>query len=536
MNRFLFLIFILLLPLMDAGAKISTDNGNFYLVISDVNEDGHFELLRYYNSVGYNESGMFGYGWGSTFESRITSVGGIVAVEETPGGGKSFYLPKDKGEVAGAVNMVMSAVIKEPEKHDKVYLDKLKKSLSEDSILLLEFAKKYGIKSKPAAGAVFTSRERPGEYVKKTPTGYVRFRNSGDKDEYDNEGKLVRLTYASGEAFRFAYNTSGRLTELKDLKGRGMKFTFNENKLVTKIALNNGKTCEYRYSDRGDLLSSRDENGLVFTYEYDNYHNMTLLDQPPERRGETPPRTIVKYDIAKDKVVYAKSPEGLETFYEYFTDEGDYYHKTKVIKKFNNAVDAEQYETWERPRPDGSKYVYKMKETRGKDVKTAVYTQCCGTPLMLDYNGKVSRFEYDEKGRLKKKVFPDGRILDVRYGPKGFVDKIINNGEPYIFKYDSAGRIVFAGMRKIKFKVDYDKQGRVRIIKDNLNRSFGFVYDTEGRISRLTSKKGDISMKYDSSGNLEIKDDGEDKLWEIRRAYQQYIEIMAVIALLDERY
>lgn len=537
--RFLLLLSLLFSFSANIYSKVIVENGNFNLDFFDVKEDSGFELYRAYNSASF-VSGMFGYGWGTPYEAMISNMGGLVVVEEVPGGGKSFYLPKEKADLSKVVNIIIDSVTKDGQKYDKGFIAKLKASLSEDEALIVEFAKKYKIKSTAAVGTVFISRERPMEYVKKTPTGYFRLKNSGEKDEYNKDGQLARLLYPNGDNLRFSYGLNGRLSQVQDSKGRSMKFSFNESGLVTKILLHNGLSCEYKYNASGDLTESTDAGGHVYSYNYDAYHNLTELTFPPSSPGGSRSKTLVKYDIAKDKAVYQKTPDGQEIYYEYLKNDekDDYYSGTKVMKKFNNAVDVEKYELWRRPRPDGSLYTYKMRETRNKDVKTAVYTQCCGTPLMIDVNGKVTRFEYDGKGMLKKKIFPDNRVLDVKYNSKGLIEKILNNGDPYLFKYDEYNRIAFAGMRKVKFKISYDKKGRLLSMKDNLARAFGFDYDSEGRVKRLTSKSGDISIKYDSQGNMDYvsMDETDDKMWEIRKAYQQYLEVMSVLALLDERY
>jgi hypothetical protein len=69
-------------------------NGNFSLSYTDVNEGNDFELNRFYNSISIAK-GMFGFGWGTHFETRLFVVDGpFVMVEEVPGGGSHHYIVK----------------------------------------------------------------------------------------------------------------------------------------------------------------------------------------------------------------------------------------------------------------------------------------------------------------------------------------------------------------------------------------------------------------------------------------------------------
>ena len=162
---------------------------------------------------------------------------------------------------------------------------------------------------------------------------------------------------------------------------------------------------------------------------------------------------------------------------------------------------------------------------------------CCGTPLVVNENGKVTRFEYNKDGKLKKKVLSDGRIVDVKYDDKKHVSSIINNAEPYTFKYNDKDQIILAASRDLKFKIDYDGNGNVSNIVDNKKNTFSFKYDENGKLREVYSKNTAMVVQYaDNGAPIVMPKDGSDdtdKLWSIRKTYLDYIELMSVFNLIE---
>jgi YD repeat-containing protein len=528
----LFVLISLILFSSTAFSTVWVRNGNFSVDFTDANEGNGFELTRYYNSLGFSKS-FFGYGWGTTIGARLGSVAGIlVMVEEIPGGGRSHYvLNKDLGKLADKIITLSKVGTDNPD-----FKLKLKKKLLQDTMLLFEFAKKYKLQGMPPEGSVLECVERADETIKKIKGGYVRNRVDGTVDEFDNAGRMLRQKFKSGRFLLFSYDQNGNIQSVRDQLGRDMKFYINEKGLLERVQVNNNKVASYKYDDRDDLIEATDVEGNTFRYKYNSYHKMTDLISLRGPGGQ-PQTWSMKYEGDTGKIVYQKTPDGWETFTEYSSDESknQYYEAVSVVKRLGNEVASEKYEFWKRPKPDGSTYTYKMKQAIGKKEKTVTYTMCCGTPLVVNDNGKVTRFEYDKNGFLKKKVFSDGRIVEVRYDNKTRIEYIINNGRPYRFQYNERGQMVFAGNDLIKFKLDYDGNGNVSKVTDNKGNVFSLLYDSKSRLNQLSSKYGSLTLNYKADGSASITSQGgaTEKLSEIRKAYQEYLDLMMVFSLID---
>ncbi len=538
MKRIMLGILVLfLLVCSNAESTIWIRNGNFFMRFYDINEGNNFEFVRYYNSVGYDK-GLFGYGWGTTLGPKLYSINGMVTIEELSGGGRSRFIDKKKDTISSVVDRAVKSARIEGQSAD--YSVKLKKALLQDLDSLFDFTQKHGLFGYvPKEGTVLDCVERVGERIKKIKGGYIREKVDGTLDHFDDSGRILRQKMKSGRSLVYAYNQKGQLDSIKDQLGRWMKFYFADKGLLQKIVLFNNKITEYKYDDKGDLVEARDSAGNVYSYKYNNYHKLIEATMPPVSKGGAYRRIVVRYEGNTGRAVYQKTEDGWETYLEFSSDKdkNQNYESVSVIKRFGKEAFSEKYEYWKRPRADGSFYDYKIRETASTGrQKTTVYTMCCATPLVIDDNGKITRFEYNTKGMLSKKVFPEGRIIEVKYDDKDRVASVINNGVLYKFGYNDLSQLSYAGTKNLAFNMEYDGNGNLYKISDNKGYRFDIKYDQKGRISELVSKYGSLLFNYSyASDEPEIVAKGSvaEKAWEIRRVYQDYIDTIMVYSLID---
>lgn len=510
-------------------------NGNFSLSFTDVNEGNNLVFNRYYNSLGPSK-GLFGYGWGSQMEGHLYIVAGpLVMIEEAPSGGRSHYIDKKNDTLSSIADKLLK--LSNSMSNGKEYYNKLKENLLRDATLLYEHARRHNFTGKVAEGTVLECLERPDEKIKRTSNGYIRYRSDGGIDEFDNNGRIIKKTFTEGRFLSFSYDGNGALQTIRDSLGRSMRLYVNGKGFLDKVVLYNSKVASYSYDDLGNLVESTDTNGKNYKYKYDSYHRLielTLMDSADKK----PSKWLVSYDTNTGKAIYQKTPDGWETFTEYTSDKSksDYYDTVSVIKRYANEVISEKYEMWRRPKPDGSLYVYKTREKIGNKVKTSTLTMCCSTPLVVNDNGKITRYEYNEKGRLKKKVSSNGRILSITYDDKDRVTSIINNGSPYKFKYNEKSQMVFAANNVVKFKMDYNGNGDLSNIYDDKGNKFDIKYDEFARINEISTKYGSMLLTYDRDGNpvkMDTKGMTMDKFANVQKAYQDYLDLMSVFKLIN---
>ena len=107
------------LSLPAAHALVAIGNGNYFMGFTDLEHDElsnpfQIKIQRTYNSRSQFD-GIFGYGWGSDYEAfLLPSSDGSVVIQESGGGDKTRFLPKDfsKAELAKQVDRLLEAYAK----------------------------------------------------------------------------------------------------------------------------------------------------------------------------------------------------------------------------------------------------------------------------------------------------------------------------------------------------------------------------------------------------------------------------------------
>lgn len=516
-------MFFLFLILFNINSAIWVQNGNFSLSFNDGNLDKEFSLSRNYNSLS-SSKGYFGYNWGTAFESRINVISkSMLMIEEIPGGARTHFVPKDSLEKA--LDEIINSVLEK--KQSPEYVKELKDKLAQNRFIIFDFIKGKDLGT-PAVGTIMYALEQSDERLKVLKNGYIRERNDGITETFNKNGNLIKRTYQSGYYIRFEYDTSNRLRSVVDASGKKIDFYFNQNDLIVKAVFNNNKTASYTYDGSYNLISSIDTEGNKYNYNYDSYHRMVEHEEVLKNKSN---KWIIKYDNKTGRVRYQKEPNEFETFISYSKDSGlkGSYEVIEVTKKYINQVVSEKYEYWRRPKPDGTMYDYKIREKRPGFDKTVTYTMCCNTPLVVTENGQTTYFEYNQKGRLVKKVFPDSRSILIKYDEKDNLSYISNNGVIHHFKYNDKKQIVFAATKDIKFKISYDKVGRVSEVQDDRSNHFKLTYDESGNLKALSSKYGIITIEGSS---VKASSGAKENISKIRNAYQEYVDIMMVFTLI----
>ena len=88
-----------------ASALVAIGNGNYFVGFTDLEHDAplntfQLKIERTYNSRSQFD-GLFGYGWGSDYEAfLLPSADGSVVIQESGGGDKTRFSPKDFSKAA----------------------------------------------------------------------------------------------------------------------------------------------------------------------------------------------------------------------------------------------------------------------------------------------------------------------------------------------------------------------------------------------------------------------------------------------------
>lgn len=167
---------------------------------------------------------------------------------------------------------------------------------------------------------------------------------------------------------------------------------------------------------------------------------------------------------------------------------------------------------------------------------TTKYTySASGLLSQVDFNGQVTKYEYNDLDGLKKKYLPDGTFVEYNYYTDGSLKSVTTNFGMTAYEYDIIGRVSkVTDNNKGVTEYSYDEVGNltkvVNPIKttteysyDNVNRltsevvkasngeilrSYEYTLDKAGRRTKVIERGKDISNRsveytYDSLGRLE---------------------------------
>ncbi|MBP2001377.1 YD repeat-containing protein [Paenibacillus shirakamiensis] len=109
------------------------------------------------------------------------------------------------------------------------------------------------------------SMEYVGELLKnrKDQKGYLT------SYEYDNLGRLTKVTDAKGAVTSYAYDAMGNQTSVTDAKGNVTTKTYDAKGRATKVTYPGGVKESYTYDVNDRLITKTEASGAVTTYTYD---------------------------------------------------------------------------------------------------------------------------------------------------------------------------------------------------------------------------------------------------------------------------
>ncbi|MFA5802051.1 MAG: hypothetical protein WC911_06190, partial [Thermoleophilia bacterium] len=278
------------------------------------------------------------------------------------------------------------------------------------------------------------------------------------RNEYDEQGRLVKMISADGSETAYEYNDKGQVTKIADPD----------------------KEVQLGYDARGNVVLVEDDTGRT-ERSYDNLNRLT------EVKLEGEPKKSLNYNYDSQGYIARKSISSGET-QEYQVD-----YKYDLLGNMLSVDDGTgiirfEYDPVNRTKvrilPNGVKSIFSYGQNN----------EVLSVNHLLPDNKPLAKYtyQYDLNGNLTEKREED---------PQGLFST------RYEWKNQNLSGLVTSENTSLHF--DYDAAGNRIAMEDNSGRN-DYQYDNSGKITNA----GDIAFTYNDNGNL-VKREQADKFHEI---------------------
>jgi RHS repeat-associated protein len=351
---------------------------------------------------------------------------------------------------------------------------------------------------------------------------------------YDGAGRLVAVTDGDGKATEIERDGAGNPTAIVGPFGHTTTLELDANGWLEDVTTPEEHNDHFVYTEDGLLLSHTDPRGEESVY---TYLPSGQLKTATSRAGTT--TMLTRFGFDEDYRVVVTSPLGTETQYHVDNLATNDQARTKTIAAgfsitTERSLDGRLMTTY----PDGTTTEvlrsgdprfgmaapflseYRLTTPEGREsILNRSRTVMLSDPLdplsleeiteSITLNGRTYIVTFDADTHVFNTTTPEGRTSVVAVDDQNRPLSIDAPGLGSLtFTYDILGRLDTVrqgtGAAERIVDVDFDTEGRVHLITDPLNRTFGFTYDDDDRlVSRTLPGSRTIGFAYDENDNLE---------------------------------
>lgn len=523
-GKLLFGIFLSFSALSQADVDIKS--GTFSITRADQSLDTElvgFDAARTYNStVGHN--GLFGKGWCSGFETRLSVIaaGQVIITECGAGAIKVFNSADFKPEnIPQAAELIMSKM----QKAGQNVRPEIKEEIIQNPVLREKLVLQYEVKFANSRTA-YESVALPGnERVLIKNNIYVLKTASGIEQHFDQKGRLTFQRQPLGDSIKLTYDAKG-LKSINSLRGATLKFKLDPNGYVSEMR-GPAEVTRYTYTEDGYLTSVTQREGKEI-YAY-SAGLLTEVSGPIEK-------TKVGYNPAT-RFVAKVEKDNCVVDYDYKIQKQALKFDVTVKTACKKAkVNVAQFQFQYAKAADGSLFQKRMVATDDKGGLTSAEYAAEGRPTKIVRRGETYQFKYDGQNRLVGRETSVQRIEYV-YGSNG---KMVNakvyakqgkkKSAPVLqqFNYDKSARLSSVVLKDNTIKYSYDPKGRLSGIQSKRGPAFAIKHEPiSGRIVQIkASKYGYFQMEYAANGKL-IKNKWHGDIHKAMGVLEQYEALRA---------
>lgn len=372
--------------------------------------------------------------------------------------------------------------------------------------------------------------------------------------EYDDRFRQTAIHYPDGTVDRFAYDKNDNMTLHVDRKGNNWGYEYDEKGNLTKTIdpLQHTTVTTYNRFNMPETIT--DALGNVTTISYDQHGNMIgMTDALGQQTVITRDTDGVLSGIVNEQGEKVELRNDSAGFAEYVTDPAGFKQRSlrdglhRVKEQIDPLGQITKLEYDQRDRVKSRIDALGNREQFGydKDSNLISHTDASGSKTTMtyafnkvhtvtDHLGNQSTYEYDQLGRIKKTVAPNGAVSTYSYNDKTRTETMTEHytdehgvKRSYVteYRFDANGNLEWqknpnGGITQIQYDernlptqvtdpegavtvYAHDALGRLTQETDPLGATTAYTYDKLNRLTTVTDALGqETKFEYDKVGRL----------------------------------
>jgi len=361
----------------------------------------------------------------------------------------------------------------------------------------------------------------------------------GSYQRFNPKGQLTHIYDKNNNVLKFDYDAQGFISKIEDNNGRRLAFKYYQNKKVKSITGPNGIMAEYKFANLDDLSWVRNAWLKIYTYEYDDLHNLVKANYPDKTS------IVIKYDKKNDWVTSFTDRDKCTESYGYdFNPQDPRNHYWSTVKKVcgKETVADNRYEFWHKQRDDGQYYLQRVLTQVGGITTDISYHPIFGKPISIRRNNQLVRYEYYPDGLVKMKGSDLSKMTFEYDSASKKVSKVSTDyfndkgkrvsQRATAFKYDGKGNLTFAqNSDGQQITMTYDNRGRIATITDQAKKVVKIEYeDRYGKPAVVTRPGlGTIKVSYKPNGQINKVEskEGPSVAMQVASTFNNLLDIIA---------
>ena len=312
--------------------------------------------------------------------------------------------------------------------------------------------------------------------------------------DYDNQGRLFRITYPDLTTEIAAFDSNGNRTNSVDRSGRPTGYILDALNRVVGTTLADGATNGSVFDDVGRVVRSVDSRGVASAFGYDSAGRRTSVTNALG----TAQQSVYRYGFDENgNQLWALDPSGVGT--------------TNVFDPLNRQVEIRF--------ADGTKKLTgfdaggrRVAETNQDSIVTLSGFDGAGrltsvTNAFGTTNQMVTRYEFDEAGNQVAQIDALNRTNTFGFNLLGQrIWHKLPEGQVERFAHDAVGNLIYhTNFNAAVITNRYDLMNRLTNRSSINGYSVGFSYTPTGQRETMTDASGVTSYEYDLRDRLRLK-------------------------------